>query len=95
METRHKIYTIQYLTSLPIHHYNNITSHCVPGAVQLLALPSQLLDDIGADLIRLGCDAKSSLDALTGVGQRVGALQQQRSLRLDLGLRERNTLQSG
>lgn len=61
-------------------------SHSVSGAVQLLPLLSQLFDDITAYLLRLVGNLLTSLDALTGVIQRLGALKQQRSLRLQVCL---------
>lgn len=57
-------------------------SHSVSGAVQLLPLLSQLFDDVTAYLLRLVGNLLTSLDALAGVIQRLGALKQQRSLRL-------------
>lgn len=52
------------------------------GAVQLLPLPAQLLDDVGTDLVRLRGDALAPLDALGGAGQSLVALEQQRALGL-------------
>lgn len=61
-------------------------SHSVSGAVQLLPLLSQLFDDVTAYLLRLVGNLLTSLDALAGVIQRLGALKQQRSLRLQVCL---------
>lgn len=64
-------------------------SHSVSGAVQLLPLLSQLLDDVAAYLLCLVGNLLTSLDALAGVIQRLGALKQQSSLRLQVCLRSR------
>lgn len=63
-------------------------AHSVPGAVQLLPLLSQLLDDVCADLLRLVSDAAAPLDALGGVVQGLVALEQQRPLGLLLRLQD-------
>lgn len=67
-------------------------SHSVSGAVQLLPLLSQLLDDVVADLLCLVGDLLTSLDALGGVIQRLSALKQQGSLRLLACLHRRSKI---
>lgn len=67
-------------------------SHSVSGAVQLLPLLSQLLDDVVADLLCLVGDLLTSLDALAGVIQRLTALKQQGSLRLQVCLHRRSKI---
>lgn len=67
-------------------------SHSVSGAVQLLPLLSQLLNDVVADLLCLVGDLLTSLDALAGVIQRLTALKQQGSLRLQVCLHRRSKI---
>lgn len=62
------------------------TAHSVPSAIQLFPLPSQLSDDICAYLLRLRCNALASFNTLAGIVQRLCALQQQSSLRLQVCL---------
>lgn len=63
-----------------------MTAHSGPSTVQLLPLLSQLLDDICANLLRLDCYAVASFNTLTGIVQRLCALEQQSSLRLQVCL---------
>ena len=54
--------------------------HPVSGAIQLLSLLAQLLDDVRADLVRLRGDALAALDALRGVVKILCSLEQQSPL---------------
>lgn len=67
-------------------------SHSVSGAVQLLPLLSQFLDDVVANLLCLVGNLLTSLDALAGVIQRLTALKQQGSLRLQVCLHRRSII---
>lgn len=62
-------------------------AHPALGALQLLPLLPQLLNDVGADLIGLGRDSVRALDALAGSVQAVCALEKQHPLGLQVSLK--------
>lgn len=51
-------------------------SHPVSSATELLSLLAELFDDVRANLLALHSDALAACDALRGVVQRLGALDQ-------------------